>query len=999
MPHCVILPQAHWFKTMMDSRFLAFANGVQALRRRIEGLGLGICGALGVAAEPYPYQIWTVRRILASTRVRHLIADEVGMGKTVQALMVLNALRIENPQHRTVILTPSRLVDQWHKECWTRAHIKASVFDGSGDHDEAFVRIINPQTLQFRPHEEDEGFETFSLDPSSFDLLIVDEPQLLPIDVIEAVQRASPDFRQVLLLSASPRLGEPKSRHRILSILEPERAVLAGVHGKDLVSFIDGLEQTALKEIAEGRLDGCLAFDQFALSRQITRSTRKQWPSFFPKRTYKAEVSDPIDADVGRIRQGLDWLTNDSFSSRNYWLNAQTLHRSARSVRSLLTRPDIQDTASRRLALEFCDSGPGDSRLDVLLDILGSIWESDPSQQVVIVAGDNPTIDFVSLNIRRYFGDSVGISTLRRPSAGAADVLDDIREMQDAMTNFSAGMDQVLFVGEWVQAGLNLHYFASNIVFYNPPWDHNAIDQLIGRLDRLRPNALFKGEQGQDIQIWTIVQPNTPESQVIEGLKKLGLFDEPMPPLHPEIIKDIQGALENLAKGKSSFDSFSRLEQIGNELHNIARISRLQEFAPPINEQAKKHYKELQEADLPGPVISATVSKTFTQKSETALWGWLQFLSRSRIFDLQWRQNKKNKESSFQTFWYSEPFRKASPAVPLAEMEGEKWMSNHVPLISRLMDLNHPPLMVVHTDDGESEGRPLRFFSHGDSIHEDLIEQSLKAARGACSTNPHQAETIRYGRENAAASSITGKPVLVSGSYALPSTIGMPTKIFESFKVTTQEAIKEAVGVAQKSEMNSHLHLVEDWWRSDRRWLNLQLEPIFEVSAVFLETDVWKKVPHAVLMDLLKCDAHRSKSSFPRQYGNPQILDASLVARALQDLHSLQEASIRARWADGLQKLRQAVRHRLAVLSVEEADKLHILKFNVERARQRADVDNDQQRQMLLGQMRGRESFLRLVEASIEARRCWLEGAVRLLEKPSFDRLGAALFRPVFYQS
>ena len=169
-----------------------------------------------------------------------------------------------------------------------------------------------------------------------------------------------------------------------------------------------------------------------------------------------------------------------------------------------------------RLALEQCDSGPGDSRLDALLDLLRSIWGKDPEEQVVIVAGDNPSIDFVARNIRRYFdpsGDQVGISTLRRQAGSANSELEDISEMQEAMARFSTGEDRVLFVGDWIQAGLNLHYFAKNIIFYNLPWDQHAVDQLVGRLDRLRPNGLFKGETGkqfEDICIWVIAHDVTP---------------------------------------------------------------------------------------------------------------------------------------------------------------------------------------------------------------------------------------------------------------------------------------------------------------------------------------------------------------------------------------------------------------------------------------------------------------------------------------------------------
>ncbi|MGO7205875.1 hypothetical protein ACCT30_32725, partial [Rhizobium ruizarguesonis] len=83
---------------MMD-HYLRFVNCVQALRRRTEALTIAMGGALGVAADPLPHQLASARRVLSDTDVRHLLSDEVGLGKTVQALMIVNALRWQYPKH------------------------------------------------------------------------------------------------------------------------------------------------------------------------------------------------------------------------------------------------------------------------------------------------------------------------------------------------------------------------------------------------------------------------------------------------------------------------------------------------------------------------------------------------------------------------------------------------------------------------------------------------------------------------------------------------------------------------------------------------------------------------------------------------------------------------------------------------------------------------------------------------------------------------------------
>ena len=76
----------------MSDPFIDLCLGIQGARRAVER-EVADRGATGVAAVPYPHQLANVQRVLTDSRIRHLIADEVGLGKTVQALMILNALK------------------------------------------------------------------------------------------------------------------------------------------------------------------------------------------------------------------------------------------------------------------------------------------------------------------------------------------------------------------------------------------------------------------------------------------------------------------------------------------------------------------------------------------------------------------------------------------------------------------------------------------------------------------------------------------------------------------------------------------------------------------------------------------------------------------------------------------------------------------------------------------------------------------------------------------
>jgi len=225
----------------MIDPYRTFAAGVQALRRHVEALTYGYGGALGVAAEPYPYQIAGAGRVLFSNRIRHLLSDEVGLGKTVETLMIINALRWQNPNHRTVAIVPDRLVGQWQDEAWTRGHIRAAVPDELGGispderGEDPSMWIVRPQSIQQN---------AFTLDPDRYDLLVVDEPQTLPLEVLNTIEQIGDQFRQLLLLSATPRLGDPEWQRRFMTLLEPERSALAVASQKDINSFLEAIEET-----------------------------------------------------------------------------------------------------------------------------------------------------------------------------------------------------------------------------------------------------------------------------------------------------------------------------------------------------------------------------------------------------------------------------------------------------------------------------------------------------------------------------------------------------------------------------------------------------------------------------------------------------------------------------------------------------------------------------------------------------------------------------------
>src|ERR1700733_5028111 len=80
----------------------------------------GIPSLMGVRAEPMGHQLYAMRRVLSNPRPRFILADEVGLGKTIEAGLVLQALMQEEPNLRILIVAPGSMSRQWFSEIYLR---------------------------------------------------------------------------------------------------------------------------------------------------------------------------------------------------------------------------------------------------------------------------------------------------------------------------------------------------------------------------------------------------------------------------------------------------------------------------------------------------------------------------------------------------------------------------------------------------------------------------------------------------------------------------------------------------------------------------------------------------------------------------------------------------------------------------------------------------------------------------------------------------------------
>ena len=214
---------------------------------------------------PLPHQIRALSRAIANDRVRYLLADEVGLGKTIEAGLIMRELKLRGLVKRTLVIAPKGLVSQWVAEM--RAHFNehfqlvlpddiktlnrisavASPESRVSAHDDSQLVTRNPWTLfsqvvvpmdAVKPLDKRRGWsaaqvsehnrERFEdLISAGWDLVIVDEAhrlggstdQVARFKLGQGLSEAAP---YLLLLSATPHQGKTDAFHRLVSLIDAQ---------------------------------------------------------------------------------------------------------------------------------------------------------------------------------------------------------------------------------------------------------------------------------------------------------------------------------------------------------------------------------------------------------------------------------------------------------------------------------------------------------------------------------------------------------------------------------------------------------------------------------------------------------------------------------------------------------------------------------------------------------------------------------------------------------
>ncbi|MDP2572941.1 RNA polymerase-associated protein RapA [Vibrio penaeicida] len=551
-------PQDKLFAGQID-RMDNFVLRYRALTNQYQQHKSPMRGLCGMRAGLIPHQLYIAHEVGRRHAPRVLLADEVGLGKTIEAGMIIHQQVLSGRAERILIVVPETLQHQWLVEMMRRFNLHFSVFDEERCI-EAFAEADNPfETQQYVLCSLDflrkskKRFEQ-ALD-ADWDLLVVDEAHHLewsqeaPSREYQVVEGLAERTAGVLLLTATPEQLGHESHFARLRLLDPDRFY-------DYRAFVEEEKQYApvadavatlfsgekLENSAKNQITELLSEqDVEPLFRIIEGSCEEQ-----EKAKARQELIDNLmdRHGTGRVLFRNTRAAIKGFPERNVHLlpmDIPSQYTTAMRVAGMLGGQMKPEARAMKMLYpeEIFQEFEGDSatwwQFDSRVNWLIEKVKEKRSEKVLVIASRSNTALQLEQALREREGIRAtvfheGMSILERDKAAAYFAQDE-------------GGAQVLICSEIGSEGRNFQ-FASQLVMFDLPFNPDLLEQRIGRLDRI-------GQQ-HDIDIYVPYLKGTSQGIIARWFEEgLSAFGETCPTGRAVYDQYSEQLIEMLASGNT----------------------------------------------------------------------------------------------------------------------------------------------------------------------------------------------------------------------------------------------------------------------------------------------------------------------------------------------------------------------------------------------------------------------------------------------------------------
>lgn len=507
----------------------AFRNTPTAAR---EPLTLG-----KAAIDDLSFQHAPVKAALRQDRVRLLVADDVGLGKTLEAGLIASELVLRGRADRMLVVTTRSMLNQFQKEFWTRFSIPLSRLDSA-----AIRRMRNQIPAHYNVFDQfdraivsidtlkRDGRIRAALEESFWDLIIIDEAhnaarraksggdQSLRSQLARLLARKADSL---LLLTATPHDGSQDSFASLIEMLDPTRIPVAQeLRRKDIEDLVVRRFRSSPEVIA-------------ALKGKTPKRLLK--PRRFPLGAAEEEIHRRIaelrlKSDEGRGKVRAMDLFRTTLAKAVFSSPAACLETVERRLRK--SDDEAADRAQlEELAALLREVGPEDfSKYQDLLAMLREAgWRGkDKRDRLVIFSERLRTVAWLEARLKIDLGFSDEM--IGRIDGGGVEADE---SAQETLENFAQENKpiRILIASDMASEGLNLHFQSHRLIHFDLPWSLLRFQQRNGRIDRYgqdrRPEiTYFIGESAHPKvrDMWVLEKLAAKDEAAQEGVGDPAVF-------------------------------------------------------------------------------------------------------------------------------------------------------------------------------------------------------------------------------------------------------------------------------------------------------------------------------------------------------------------------------------------------------------------------------------------------------------------------------------------
>lgn len=441
--------------------------------------------------KPLKHQLEAAETVIERMNGKAILADEVGLGKTIEAGLILKEYLIRGLVKRALILAPASLINQWIEELNIKFHIPAIAYKKNVPIERYDVLIMSMDTAKKSPHKE-------RIYEQNYDMIIIDEAHKLKnhkTQIYEFVQGLKKKF--CLLLTATPIQNDVFELFYLISLLKPghlgnydtfQSAFSASKHDLEHNDYLKELVNQVM--VRNRREDTGIEWTNRRVQIVPIRFTKEE-----------EEVYNLLGTLQNTGSFSMITLQKEMCSSKE--ATALTL---SKMLEDNAQSQEIEDILAKLMALEV------NSKAKKTLEIV-----EQAKDKVIIFTEYRATQIYL-----QWYLHSNGITSVLFNGKYN-------KSKRDYMKHLFKERAQVLIATEAGGEGINLQ-FCHHVINYDLPWNPMKLEQRIGRVHRLG--------QEHDVHIYNLAIANTIEENILALLHtKIDVFEK--------VVGDLDAILSN----------------------------------------------------------------------------------------------------------------------------------------------------------------------------------------------------------------------------------------------------------------------------------------------------------------------------------------------------------------------------------------------------------------------------------------------------------------------